>query len=114
MVRVAKSLQAPEQGYPHRDHRTPKRHRLSRVQRLKNKRFKQKIEERNRLELEKQEAREKTIKDINAKREVLDSQIDEEVKKAEEEIKVLKEAAPDKINKILLDCKFPHLYTVRS
>ena len=68
MVRVAKSLQAPEQGYPHRDHRTPKRHRLSRVQRLKNKRFKQKIEERNRLELEKQEAREKAYKQKNVRK----------------------------------------------
>lgn len=68
MVRVAKSLQAPEQGYPHRDHRTPKRHRLSRVQRLKNKRFKQKIEERNRLELEKQEAREKAYKEKNVRK----------------------------------------------
>lgn len=68
MVRVAKSLQSPEQGYPHRDHRTPKRHRLSRVQRLKNKRYKQKIEERNRLELEKQEAREKVHKYKNKKK----------------------------------------------
>ena len=68
MDRVAHSLQAPEQGYPHRDHRTPKRHRLSRVQRLKNKRFKQKIEERNRLELEKQEAREKAYKQKNVRK----------------------------------------------
>lgn len=65
MVRVAKSLQAPDQGYPHRDHRTPKRHRLSRVQRLKNKRYKEKIAERNRLELEKQEAREKAYNTKN-------------------------------------------------
>ena len=49
------------------------------------------------------QAREKAIKDINAKREVLDKQIDEEVKKAEEEIKVLRDGAPDKINKIAIE-----------
>lgn len=49
------------------------------------------------------QAREKAIKDINAKREVLDKQIDEEIQKAEEEIKVLREGAPDKINKIAIE-----------
>ena len=49
------------------------------------------------------QAREKAIKDINAKREVLAKQIDEEVKKAEEEIKVLRDGAPDKINKIAIE-----------
>jgi F-type H+-transporting ATPase subunit b len=45
-------------------------------------------------------AREKIIKDINAKREILDKQIDEEIKKAEKEIDILKKGAPEKINKI--------------
>ena len=36
------------------------------------------------------EAREKVIKDINSKKEILDKQIDEEIKKAEKEIGVLK------------------------
>ena len=49
------------------------------------------------------QAREKALKDINAKREVLDKQIDEEVNKAEEEIKTLRESAPDKINKIAIE-----------
>ena len=49
------------------------------------------------------EAREKAIKDINSKREILDKQIAEEVKKAEEEIKILKNSAPEKINKISIE-----------
>ena len=49
------------------------------------------------------DAREKAIKDINSKKEVLDNQIDEEIKKAENEIKVLKKDAPEKINKIAID-----------
>ena len=49
------------------------------------------------------QAREKALKDINAKREVLDSQIDEEISKAEEEIKTLRNGAPDKINKIAIE-----------
>ena len=49
------------------------------------------------------QAREKAIKDINAKRESLDKQIDEEIKKAEQEIKVLREGAPEKINKIAIE-----------
>ena len=52
------------------------------------------------------QAREKAIKDINAKREVLDKQIDEEIVKAEEEIKTLRENAPDKINKIAIETSF--------
>ena len=52
------------------------------------------------------QAREKAIKDINAKREVLDKQIDEEIVKAEEEIKTLRESAPDKINKIAIETSF--------
>ncbi len=49
------------------------------------------------------DAREKVIKDINLKREVLDRQIDEEIKKAEKEIEVLKKNAPEKINKIAIE-----------
>ena len=49
------------------------------------------------------QAREKALKDINAKREVLDKQIDEEIVKAEEEIKTLRKSAPDKINKIAIE-----------
>ena len=49
------------------------------------------------------EAREKALKDINRKREVLDKQIDEEVKKVEEEIYALRIKAPTKINKIAID-----------
>ena len=52
------------------------------------------------------QAREKALKDINAKREVLDKQIDEEIFKAEEEIKTLRENAPDKINKIAIETSF--------
>ena len=49
------------------------------------------------------EAREKVLKDINAKKETLDKQIDEEIKKAEQEISLLKKGAPLKINKIAID-----------
>ena len=47
--------------------------------------------------------REKILKDINSKRETLDKQIDEEVKKAEQEIELLKKSAPEKINKIAIE-----------
>ena len=49
------------------------------------------------------QAREKALKDINAKRKVLDKQIDDEINKAEEEIKTLRKSAPDKINKIAIE-----------
>jgi F-type H+-transporting ATPase subunit b len=49
------------------------------------------------------QAREKALKDINAKREVLDKQIDDEIIKAEQEINILRENAPDKINKIAIE-----------
>jgi F-type H+-transporting ATPase subunit b len=49
------------------------------------------------------QAREKALKDINAKREVLNKQIDEEVKKVEEEINILRLEAPAKINKIAIE-----------
>ena len=49
------------------------------------------------------DAREKVIKDINLKKEVLDRQIDEEIKKAEKQIEVLKKNASEKINKIAIE-----------
>ena len=49
------------------------------------------------------QAREKALKDINAKKDVLDKQIDDEISKAEQEIKSLRDGAPDKINKIAID-----------
>ena len=47
--------------------------------------------------------REKVINDINLKKESLDKQIDNEVKKVEHEIELLKKGAPEKINKIAID-----------
>ena len=49
------------------------------------------------------QAREKTLKDISAKKDVLDKQIDDEIGKAEQEIKELQKSAPDKINKIAIE-----------
>ena len=49
------------------------------------------------------QAREKALKDINAKREVLEKQIDDEISEAEQEIKSLRDGAPDKINKIAIE-----------
>ena len=49
------------------------------------------------------DARDKVLKDINSKKENLDKQIDEEIKKAEAEINLLKKGAPEKINKIAID-----------
>ena len=49
------------------------------------------------------QAREKALKDISAKKEVLDKQIDDEVDKAEQEIKVLQSGAAEKINKIAIE-----------
>ena len=46
------------------------------------------------------DAREKVIKNINSKKEILDKQIDDEIKKAEVEIDTLRQSAPEKINKI--------------
>ena len=48
-------------------------------------------------------AREKLIQDINSKKNILDKQLDEEIKKAEQEIKSLKKSAPEKINKIAVE-----------
>ena len=47
--------------------------------------------------------REKTLKNINSKKETLDKQIDEEIKKAEEEIRILQKGASEKINKIAIE-----------
>jgi F-type H+-transporting ATPase subunit b len=49
------------------------------------------------------QAREKALKDINTKREILDKQIDDEISKTEEEIKTLRDSAPEKINKIAIE-----------
>ena len=49
------------------------------------------------------DAREKVIKDINSKKETLDKQIDEEIKKAEQEIRALRKNAPEKISKIAIE-----------
>ena len=49
------------------------------------------------------ETRKKIIKDINSKKEILDKQIDDEIKKAENEINLLKKSAPEKINKIAIE-----------
>ena len=58
--------------------------------------LKSKIEEKNIFK----DAREKVIKNINSKKEILDKQIDDEIKKAEIEIDTLKQSAPEKINEI--------------
>ena len=49
------------------------------------------------------DAREKVLKDINLKKEALDKQINEEIKKAENEIDLLRRNAPEKINKIAIE-----------
>jgi F-type H+-transporting ATPase subunit b len=49
------------------------------------------------------QAIEKALKDINAKREVLNKQIDTEISKVEVEIKTLRDSAPNKINKIAIE-----------
>jgi F-type H+-transporting ATPase subunit b len=49
------------------------------------------------------QVREKALKDISAKKDVLDKQIDDEIGKAEQEIKELQKGAADKINKIAIE-----------
>ena len=49
------------------------------------------------------QAREKALKDISAKKEVLYKQIDDEIGKAEQEIKLLQSGAAEKINKIAIE-----------
>tara|TARA_B110001452_G_scaffold102557_1_gene85115 strand:+ start:40 stop:630 length:591 start_codon:yes stop_codon:yes gene_type:complete len=48
-------------------------------------------------------AREKTLKDINTKKDILEKQTDEEIKEVEEEINKLRIEAPTKINKIAIE-----------
>ena len=50
-----------------------------------------------------QKAREKTLKNINHKKYVLDKELNEEIQKAESEIQELKNRAPEKINKIAVE-----------
>ena len=61
--------------------------------------LKSKLESKNLIN----ETREKTLKNINAKRVSLEKQIDEEIKKAETEINQLRISAPEKINKIAIE-----------
>ena len=49
------------------------------------------------------DAREKVLKDINSKKEILDKQIDEEIIIAEKEIDSLRKGASEKINKIAIE-----------
>mgnify|MGYP001181637199 CR=1 FL=1 len=49
------------------------------------------------------QAREKALKDINVKKEILDKQIDEEINNAEKEIEMLRKSASGKINKIAIE-----------
>jgi len=49
------------------------------------------------------QAREKALKDISDKKDILDKQIDDEIGKAEQEIKELQKGAADKINKIAIE-----------
>ena len=49
------------------------------------------------------ETREKTLKAINIKRDTLEKQIDDEIKKAEIEINQLRKSAPQKINRIAIE-----------
>ena len=48
-------------------------------------------------------AREKVLKDINSKKEILDKQIDDEISNAEQEIEELRKVAAEKINKIAIE-----------
>ena len=61
--------------------------------------FKSKLEAKNIFK----DSREKVIKDINNKKETLENQINEEIKKAEKEIEVVKKSAPEKVNKIAIE-----------
>jgi F-type H+-transporting ATPase subunit b len=49
------------------------------------------------------QTREKVLKDINLKKEVLDKELDAEFQKAESEIQELRNKAPEKINKIAVE-----------
>ena len=58
------------------------------------------------------DAREKVIKNINSKKEILDKQIDEEIINAEKEIEKLKKGASEKINKIAIETSSDLLKTL--
>jgi F-type H+-transporting ATPase subunit b len=49
------------------------------------------------------QAREKALKDINVKRDILNKQIEDEIKRVEDEINLLRKDAPVKINKIAIE-----------
>ena len=49
------------------------------------------------------QAREKVLKDIGVKKEILEKELDEEVNKAEIEIKTFRDNAPEKIKKIAVE-----------
>ena len=49
------------------------------------------------------QAREKALKDINLKKDALEKTLNEEIEKAESEIKKFKDSAPEKINKIAIE-----------
>ena len=49
------------------------------------------------------QAREKVLKDIGVKKETLEKELDEEVNKAEIEIKTFRDSAPEKIKKIAVE-----------
>ena len=49
------------------------------------------------------QVREKALKDINKKKEILDQQIDDEIRKVEDEINQLRKDAPTKINKMAIE-----------
>ena len=61
--------------------------------------FKSKLEAKNIFK----NVREKVIKDINSKKEILDKQINDEINDAEKEIETLKNVAAEKINKIAIE-----------
>ena len=49
------------------------------------------------------QAKERLMKDINIKKDILDKELNREVKKAESEIQALRDRAPEKINKIAIE-----------
>jgi len=49
------------------------------------------------------QAKERLMKDINIKKDILDKELNREVKKAESEIQTLRDRAPEKINKIAIE-----------
>ena len=66
--------------------------------------YKKKIENsRNEAKNYFKQAREKIVKDINLKKEVLDKELNKEIQKAESEIQELKDKAPEKISKIAVE-----------